>query len=172
MFTSLSVYYDFQMSLLPWVQFPFTSSTSLSSYFKVCLWVVTFLRPWLLNQLWCMVLNSKPSSEWVQGRISHLQCSSGHNTLTPSCHGLHSILTFPPPLPASLASGHLLSTLVWVSSLFLVPEDFPFFVLNSALYCVFHPVFVMGVGGRIHINLFSYYYWKSKYSIYNTFPSY
>lgn len=159
------------MSLPPWVQFPFTSSTSFSSSFKVCLWVVTSLSPWLLNTTF-MYGSQFQALIWV-GSGPHFSSPvlQWTNTLTPSCYGLHSILTFP-PLPASLGLGHLLSTLVWVSSLFLVPEDFPFFVLNSALYCVFHPVFVMGVGGRIHINLFSYYYWKSKYSIYNTFPSY
>ena len=37
--------------------------------------------------------------------------------------------------PASLALAHVLSTPVRVSSLFLESEDFPFFGLNSFLYC-------------------------------------
>ena len=74
--------------------------------------------------------------------------------------------------PASLALAHLLSTPVRVS-LFVVSEDFPFFGLNSVLYgyispCVCHT----RCRGKVYINLFSYYYWKSRYSIYNKFLSY
>lgn len=148
-----------------WIQFPFPSSTSFSSSFSMSLCNLFVFH--CQKRFLCTILSSNFPSAWAKATyLVPLQVWHPLDVrpiLSSDSHRLpqHQLICFPFWFEFPLYFLYLRISL----SLF-----------RTLLYIViFHPVFVIrggGGGGKIHINLSSSYSWKSRYSIYNKFPSY